>query len=173
MNFRYILLEPLTFLHFRYARILIMNCQSFILTIFYCIQRMIVKGIWKGELKETENKVSCSSGTKSEILLFFKKNITISNVSGILSEMTTSIALHNLLMKTSMFGKSRPLIGPLSCDVTCDATWLRHSGPPTLPQIMFSLDSGVVPINFGQAHVKCLQLLAQHVQEFLKVCYFD
>ena len=79
------------------------------------------------------------------------------------------LQLHSVLLKTSYNGKSRPLIGPFKCDVTCLASWLRHSGSPLWPQIVLTSRVGALPVYVGQGHVKCLQLMTTQMQQFIEV----
>ena len=65
-----------------------------------------------------------------------------------IQEMSCTTHIKDLVVKTTYMGHSRPLIGPLSLQVTVGLQWLPHSGAPSLPQTLVFAQCGLVQIQF-------------------------
>ena len=87
----------------------------------------------------------------------------------VVSSIEGSVVLRDLQLKTSYDNRPQPLLGPFSPGVHVQATWGRHSGPAEWPIILAYVDCGLMQVHCGQEHVLCLELVSQHVGQFLKV----
>lgn len=72
-------------------------------------------------------------------------------------------------MKTGFENKARPLIGPFTVNSDCVVQWGDHSGPDWQPKVTMVTDVGLVTIEIGQEHILCMEMLQEHVTEFLQV----
>ncbi|XP_066547149.1 intermembrane lipid transfer protein VPS13B isoform X2 [Amia ocellicauda] len=91
-----------------------------------------------------------------------------------LSEMIQSalvlVKLQDVLVKTSLKERSRPLLGPFCCSADLEAKWCRHSGSPGpeqgLPKLLLEIKGGLLQVFWGQEHLNCLSLVQEHLQSY-------
>jgi len=89
------------------------------------------------------------------------------------SEQVTDIVmssyLRDVLIKTSYQGSQLFLLRP--CSVKADVTYslVSRDNQHFLSQCLATVATGMVSLDLGQEHVLCLQLISQHVSQFLKV----
>ncbi|KAJ8013405.1 hypothetical protein DPEC_G00052920 [Dallia pectoralis] len=82
------------------------------------------------------------------------------------------LELQDVLVRTGLNDRSRLLLGPFSCSAALEARWCRHSGSPGpeagAPKLLLDLKGGLLQMFWGQEHVYCLNLVYQHLQQYLQ-----
>ncbi|CAH1247692.1 VPS13B [Branchiostoma lanceolatum] len=98
-----------------------------------------------------------------------KVEITLAE-NGNLTATTCDTVIKDFLVKTSLHDKMRPLLGPLTSELSLACDWSTHSGSqydPHQPKLNAGIHLGIVRVFFGQEHLNCAQLMTEHVQEFV------
>ncbi|XP_033123358.1 vacuolar protein sorting-associated protein 13B-like [Anneissia japonica] len=109
---------------------------------------------------------------KLPILLFSlgscQGSVVVKSEDGMPSQLVSTLALKELLLKTSLQHVTKTFIGPSKADMGIDARWCYHSGntfSDLIPRCHFDLHVGHIQVSFGQEHLSCLQLITEQVQE--------
>ncbi|KAI8506006.1 Vacuolar protein sorting-associated protein 13B [Branchiostoma belcheri] len=99
-----------------------------------------------------------------------KVEITLAENRSDLSAITCNTTIKDFLVRTSLHDKMRPLLGPLTSELSLVCDWSIHSGSqsdPHLPKVNAGIHLGIVRVFVGQEHLNCAQLMAEHMQEFI------
>ncbi|XP_035658997.1 vacuolar protein sorting-associated protein 13B-like isoform X1 [Branchiostoma floridae] len=83
---------------------------------------------------------------------------------------TCDTTIKDFLVKTSLHDKMRPLLGPLTSELSLACDWSTHSGSqydPHLPKVNAGIHLGIVRVFIGQEHLNCALLMTEHIQEFV------
>ncbi|KAL3889914.1 hypothetical protein ACJMK2_002232 [Sinanodonta woodiana] len=78
--------------------------------------------------------------------------------------------IRDFYIKTSYDKRIMALIGPSTIKI--DASLLGFHSNTSPPQCLVNVNTSFVTVNIGQEHVLCLNLLSEHVQEFLQELVF-
>ncbi|XP_049585798.1 intermembrane lipid transfer protein VPS13B isoform X1 [Syngnathus scovelli] len=83
---------------------------------------------------------------------------------------SVQLQLQDVLMRTGLKDRSHLLLGPFSCSSSLEARWCRHSGSPGPetgpPKLLLDLKGGLLQVFWGQEHLTCLKLVAEHLQAY-------
>ncbi|XP_071944934.1 intermembrane lipid transfer protein VPS13B-like [Antedon mediterranea] len=109
---------------------------------------------------------------KLPILLFSlggcQGSVAVKSEDGMPSQLVSTLALKELLLRTSLQHVTKPFIGPCKAEMGLDARWCYHSGntfSDLIPRCHFDLHMGHIQVSFGQEHLSCFQLITEQVQE--------
>ncbi|XP_072572926.1 intermembrane lipid transfer protein VPS13B isoform X4 [Paramormyrops kingsleyae] len=85
---------------------------------------------------------------------------------------TFLLELQDVLLKTGLRDRCRPLLGPFCCSADLEAKWCRHGGSPGPeagpPKLLLDLKGGLLQVFWGQEHLNCLVLMQKHLQAYLQ-----
>ncbi|XP_038051923.1 vacuolar protein sorting-associated protein 13B-like [Patiria miniata] len=99
--------------------------------------------------------------------------INLQNNNGIVSEIQAKLRLDQLLLKTSIRNKTRPLIGPFNLSMDAKSHWTAHGGSAadrSMNRVTAGVSLGHVTVFLGQEHLNCVALMQRHVTEYLNQC---
>ncbi|XP_022088777.1 vacuolar protein sorting-associated protein 13B-like isoform X2 [Acanthaster planci] len=95
--------------------------------------------------------------------------VDIQNNNGIISEIRGKLQVEQLLVKTSIRHKTRPLIGPFNLIIDTKGHLFgpgSHVEDLSLSHMSAGVSLGHVTVFLGQEHLNCVTLMQQHVAEY-------
>ena len=89
--------------------------------------------------------------------------------AGELDKISSTSYVRDLYLQTKYDRRLSSLLGPFSVKIDGTFSHCCYDNKHFLSQSLVTIATGLVVINVGQEHVLCLDLIAKHLQDLIKV----